>query len=275
MHVFRDLEQLRVDQDGPVTRVWLARPRIHNAFGSRLIEELGSVFQELSHDSDTRVIVLGGDGPSFSAGADVNWMRASVGFSRQQNVEDATRLALMLDAIAHCDKPVVCRVQGLAIGGGLGLISAADYVVAADTTTFAFSEVKLGLVPAVISPFVLRRIGPGHGRALFITGERFGADRAERIGLVHTVVPESELDHEVGRVVDELLTAAPDGITIAKHLVEDVVYKVPRDVMMHTAETIASKRTDPEGQEGLTAFLEKRTPAWMEPTHSPSWVGAR
>lgn len=271
---FSDLQQLRVDRDGPITRVWLARPHIHNAFGSRLIEELGSVFQALSHDDATRVVVLGGEGRSFSAGADVNWMRDSIGFSRQQNVEDATRLALMLEAIARCDKPVVCRVQGLAVGGGLGLISAADYVVATSDTTFSFSEVKLGLVPAVISPFVLRRIGPGHARALFITGERFDAARAERIGLVHTVVPAESLDQEVDRVVGELLTAAPDSITIAKHLVDDVVYQTPRDMLMHTAETIASKRTDPEGQEGLTAFLDKRKPTWMSESYSPSWVGA-
>ena len=272
MPTFADLQQLTVHHDGPITRVWLARPKIHNAFGARLIEELGSVFQELSHDEQTRVIVLGGEGPSFSAGADVNWMRDSVGYSRQQNVEDATRLALMLEAIARCDKPVVCRVQGLAVGGGLGLISAADYVVASDDTKFSFSEVKLGLVPAVISPFVLRRIGPGHARALFITGERFDARRAERIGLVHTVVSRDDLDAEVDRVVGELLTAAPDSITIAKHLVDDVVYQAPREMLIHTAETIASKRTDSEGQEGLSAFLDKRIPEWMEAGFTPSWI---
>lgn len=275
MQQIHQLEQVRVERDGPVTRVWLSRPKIHNAFGARLIEELGSVFTELSDDGETRVIVLGGEGPSFSAGADVNWMRDSIGFSRQQNVEDATRLALMLEAIERCDKPVVCRVQGLAIGGGLGLISAADYVVASDDCSFAFSEVKLGLVPAVISPFVLRRIGPGHARALFITGERFDAARAERIGLVHVVAPSSDLDAEVERVVTELLTAAPDGITIAKHLCEDVAYRTPRDMLMHTAETIATKRTDPEGQEGLTAFLEKRRPAWMPAGNEPTWTRPR
>jgi len=255
-----ELEHIRVDRDGPVTRVTLARPKVHNAFGSRMIEELGSVFTDLSTDDQTRVIVLGGEGKSFSAGADINWMRESVGFSRQQNVDDATRLALMLESISRCDKPVVCRVQGLAIGGGLGLISAADYVVAEENAEFAFSEVKLGLVPAVISPFVLRRIGPGHARALFITGERFKTERALCIGLVHVSVPSAKLDAEVDRVVDELLTAAPDGVTISKHLVEDVSYRTSREMQLHTAETIASKRTDPEGQEGLTAFLEKRRP---------------
>jgi methylglutaconyl-CoA hydratase len=276
MSTFDDLQHLRVERDGPVTNVVLARPEVHNAFGSRLIEELGAVFTELSSDAGTRVIVLSGEGKSFSAGADINWMRDSIAFSRQQNVEDATRLALMLETIARCDKPVVCRVQGMAIGGGLGLISAADYVVAADDAKFAFSEVKLGLVPAVISPFVLRRIGPGHARALFITGERFDAHRALCCGLVHVVVEASDLDREVGRVVDEMLTAAPDAIAIVKHLVDDVTYRAPREMLMHTAETIASKRTDPEGQEGLGAFLEKRKPAWMDASHEPAWLaGAR
>ena len=269
---------LRIERSGPgdvVARVTLARPDVHNAFGSRLIEEIGAVFTELSSDAATRVIVLAGEGKSFSAGADINWMRDSIGFSRQQNVEDATRLALMLESIARCDKPVVCRVQGLAIGGGLGLVSAADYVVAASDTSFAFSEVKLGLVPAVISPFVLRRVGPGHARALFITGERFTAERALCIGLVHVVVDPDELDNEVTRVVDEMLTAAPDAITIAKHLIDDVTYRAPREMLMHTAETIASKRTDPEGQEGLGAFLDKRRPAWMDPAHAPAWLSAK
>ncbi|MBC7644437.1 MAG: enoyl-CoA hydratase/isomerase family protein [Thermoleophilia bacterium] len=272
MTLLPELEHIRVDRDGPVTRVTLDRPKIHNAFGSRMIEELGSVFTELRTDDQTRVIVLAGEGKSFSAGADINWMRDSVSFTRQQNVDDATRLALMLESIARCDKPVVCRVQGLALGGGLGLISAADYVVAEDSAEFAFSEVKLGLVPAVISPFVLRRIGPGHARALFITGERFTSERALRIGLVHVSVPSARLDAEIDRVVNELLTAAPDGVTISKHLVEDVSYHASRDMQLHTAETIASKRTDIEGQEGLNAFLEKRRPTWMDEAHAPAWL---
>ena len=275
MHQDSDFQHISIDRDGLTTTVWLNRPEVHNAFGSRLIEELGSIFSELSHDPKTRVVVLAGKGKSFSAGADVNWMRDSAGYSRQQNVEDAERLALMLAAISQCDKPVVCCVQGLAIGGALGLISAADYVVAADDTIFAFSEVKLGLVPAVISPFAIKRIGPGQARALFVTGERFDATRALRIGLVHTTVPEARLQEEVARVVNELLTAAPDAIAIAKHLVRDVAYQTPTSAFSHTVETIATKRTDPEGQEGLSAFLEKRRPAWMDESHNPAWVGGR
>jgi methylglutaconyl-CoA hydratase len=269
---FDHLQHLRVETDGGVTTVSLARPEVRNAFGPRLIEELGSVFTELSDDDATRVVVLRGDGKSFSAGADINWMRESVSYSRQENVEDATRLALMLEAIKRCDKPVVCRVHGHAIGGALGLVACSDYVVADDATVFAFSEVKLGIVPAVISPFVQRRIGLGHARALFITGERFAAARALCIGLVHVSAPTAELDAQVQRVVDELLTAAPGAIAVVKHLTSEVGLRDPREVMLHTAETIASKRTDPEGQEGLTAFLEKRRPAWMDEAHAPAWL---
>lgn len=269
---FEHLQQLRVEREGRVTSVILARPEVRNAFGPRLIEELGSVFTELSDDPDTHVVVLRGDGASFSAGADINWMRETVSWTRQENVEDATRLALMLEAIKRCDKPVVCRVHGHAIGGALGLIACADYVIADDTTAFAFSEVKLGIVPAVISPFVLRKIGLGHARALFITGERFDAARAERIGLVHVIAPTDDVDAQVQRVVDELLTAAPGAIAVAKHLANEIAFRDPREVMMHTAETIASKRTDDEGQEGLGAFLDKRRPTWMDEAHQPAWV---
>lgn len=271
---FDDFQHVRVEHDGPVTTVCLARPEVRNAFGPRLIEELGAIFTELSDDPDTRVVILRGEGASFSAGADINWMRETIGWSRQENVEDATRLALMLEAIRRCDKPIVCRIHGHAIGGALGLVATADYVIAERDTVFAFSEVKLGLVPAVISPFVLRRIGLSHARALFVTGERFDVERAERMGLVHVSAPEAELDAQVERVVGELLTAAPGAIAVAKHLASEVAFREPREVLMHTAETIASKRTDPEGQEGLSAFLEKRRPGWMDEAHSPAWVPA-
>jgi methylglutaconyl-CoA hydratase len=269
---FDSFQHVRIERGGPVTHVVLARPEVRNAFGPRLIEELGAAFTELDHDPHTRVVVLRGDGQSFGAGADINWMRESATYSRQENVDDATRLALMLEAIKRCDKPVVCRVHGHAIGGALGLLATSDYVVAADDTVFAFSEVKLGIVPAVISPFVLRRIGLSHARALFITGERFDAGRAERMGLAHVVVAADDLDEEVQRVIDELLTAAPGAIAVAKHLASEVAFRDPREVMLHTAETIASKRTDPEGQEGLSAFLEKRKPSWMDAAHEPAWL---
>lgn len=269
---FDHFQHVRVTRDSGVTTVCLARPEVRNAFGPRLIEELGAIFTDLSDDAHTRVILLRGDGRSFSAGADINWMREAVSYTRQENVDDATRLALMLEAIKHCDKPVVCRVHGHAIGGALGLVACSDYVIADQDTQFAFSEVKLGIVPAVISPFVLRRIGLGHGRALMVTGERFDASRAERIGLVHVVAETSDVDAATERVIDELLTAAPGAIAVVKHLANEVAYRDPREVMLHTAETIASKRTDPEGQEGLTAFLEKRRPTWMDEAHAPAWL---
>lgn len=257
-----DFSCLRVERDGARTTVTLDKPTRHNAFDAALMTELGRVFTALSTDSQTRVVVLEGEGPSFCAGADINWMRASIDYSRQQNVEDATRMALMMETIFSCSKPVVCRVHGKAIGGGLGLICAADYVVAADDAIFCFSEVKLGIVPAVISPFVIRRIGSGHARALFVSGERFGAERALRTGLVHTVVPAGQLDEEVDRVVGEMMTSAPDAMAIAKTLVFDIAYQKPGEALSRTVETIATKRTDPEGQEGLSAFLEKRAPSW-------------
>jgi methylglutaconyl-CoA hydratase len=269
---FDDFQHVRIERDGPVTTIWLARPEVRNAFGPRLIEELGAAFTELGDDPKTRVVVLRGEGASFSTGADINWMRETIDWSRQENVEDATRLALMLEAIRRCDKPIVCRVHGHAIGGALGLIATADYVVADNDTVFAFSEVKLGLVPAVISPFVLRRIGLSHARALFVTGERFDVERAARMGLVHVCAAEADMDAEMERVIDELLTAAPGAIAVAKHLASEVAFRDPREVMLHTAETIASKRTDPEGQEGLSAFLEKRRPAWMDEAHDPAWL---
>jgi methylglutaconyl-CoA hydratase len=269
---FDSLQHVRIERDGPVTTVWLARPEVRNAFGPRLIEELGAVFTELSDDHDTRVVVLRGEGASFSAGADINWMRETITWSRQENVEDATRLALMLESIRRCDKPILCRVHGHAIGGALGLVAVSDYVIAENDTVFAFSEVKLGLVPAVISPFVLRRIGLSHARALFVTGERFDVERASRMGMVHVCAAEADLDAEVDRVVNELLTAAPGAIAVAKHLASEVAFRDPREVLLHTAETIASKRTDPEGQEGLSAFLEKRRPGWMDEAHDPAWL---
>ncbi len=267
-----EYQHISLERNGHVTTVWLDRPEVHNAFGPRMIEELGSAFEILHADDTTRAVILRGRGKSFSAGADVNWMRDSIGYTRQQNVDDATRLALMLERMLRCDKPVVCRVHGLAFGGAMGLLSAADIVVAADDTTFAFSEVKLGIVPAVISPFVVHRIGPGHARALFVTGERFGIDRALRAGLVHESGAESEIDDIVNRVVEELQTSAPGAIAVAKHLATDVAYMRPTNALDYTAETIATKRTDAEGQEGLNAFLEKRRPSWMPETHNPKWV---
>jgi len=242
---------LRVERDGHVLRVTLARPDRRNAFDAALIAELAEAFVDVGRSS---AVVLAGDGPSFSAGADVDWMRASAGLSYEENVADANALRRMLEAIDGCPAPVVARVQGHALGGGAGLVAAADIAVASRDATFAFSEVKLGIIPAVISPFALAKIGPGAARRYFVTGERFDAETALRIGLVSELA--DDLDAAVERVVAELLSAGPTAARWAKRLVRE------RPDGPETARWIAERRTSEEGQEGLAAFLEKRPPRW-------------
>jgi methylglutaconyl-CoA hydratase len=242
---------LRTELDGPVLRITMTRPERRNAFDAALIAELTEAFADVG---DVRVVVLAGEGASFSAGADVEWMRSSVELTEEENVQDALRLRAMLDAIDGCPAPVVARVHGHALGGGVGLVACCDIVIADPATEFAFSEVKLGIVPAVISPFALAKIGPSAARRLFVTGERFGADVALRIGLVHEVT--RELDGAVDRVLGELLSAGPAATRGAKELA-----RAPLNAD-ETARLIAAHRTSDEGQEGLRAFLEKRTPPW-------------
>jgi methylglutaconyl-CoA hydratase len=242
---------LRVERDGDVLRVTLARPEQRNAFDASLIGELAEAFVDVGR---SRAVVLAGEGPSFSAGADVDWMRSSVDLSFDENVADANALRRMLEAIDRCPAPVVVRVQGHALGGGAGLVAAADIAVASTDAQFAFSEVKLGIIPAVISPFALAKIGPGAARRYFLTGERFDAETALRIGLVHEVA--ADLDAAVDRVVGELLSAGPKAVRWAKRLIQE------RPGGPETARWIAERRTSDEGQEGLRAFLEKRRAPW-------------
>jgi methylglutaconyl-CoA hydratase len=244
---------LRRDWDGDVLRVTLARPERRNAFDAALIAELAEAFVDVGR---ARAVVLAGEGPSFSAGADVEWMRSSVDLSYEENLADALALRRMLEAIDGCPAPVVSRVQGHALGGACGLVACSDVAVAAPDAVFAFSEVKLGLVPAVISPFALAKIGPTAARRYFLTGERFDAETALRIGLVHEVA--ADLDEAVERVLVELRTAGPRATRAAKRLVFDA----PLDGI-ETARRIAERRTSEEGQEGLRAFLERRRPSWV------------
>ena len=241
---------LRVERDGQVLRVTLAKPERRNAFDAELIAELYDAFADVG---DARAVVLAGDGPSFCAGADVEWQRASIDLSYEENVEDALRLYRMCERVDRCPAPVVARVHGYALGGGSGLVACADIAVAARDATFGFSEVKLGIVPAVISPFVLPKIG-AHARRYFLTGERFDAETALRIGLVHELA--EDLDASIERVVGELLTSGPHAVRAAKQLVRD------RPAGEETAQIAAGLRSGEEGQEGLRAFLEKRTPGW-------------
>jgi methylglutaconyl-CoA hydratase len=205
--------------------------------------------------------VLAGDGPAFCAGADLDWMAASRALSRDENVLDAERMAAAFEAVDACPKAVVARVHGAAFGGGAGLVACADAAVAADGTIFAFSEVRLGLLPATISPYVLRAIGPGATRALFTTGLRFGADEAHRLGLVHAVVPEERLDAATAEFVDAFQAAGPEAIAACKRLVREATAGL---ALPDLPERIAAARTGAEGREGVTAFLERRDPAWSD-----------
>jgi methylglutaconyl-CoA hydratase len=244
---------LLIERDGDVLRVTLARPEQRNAFDAALIAELAAAFVDVGR---ARAVVLAGDGPSFCAGADVEWMRSSVDLSYDENVADAMALRRMLEAIDGCPAPVVARVQGHALGGGVGLVACADIAVAAEDAAFGFSEAKLGIVPAVISPFALAKIGPSAARRYFVTGERFDAATALRIGLVHEVA--ADLDGAVDRVLGELRTAGPRAARAAKRLVLDAPLDGPE-----SARRIAERRTSDEGQEGLRAFLERRKPSWL------------
>ncbi len=242
---------LRLERDGEVLRVTLARPERRNAFDAALIHELAEAFADVG---DARAVVLAGDGPSFCAGADVEWQRSSIDLSYEENVEDARRLHRMLDAIFRCPAPVVARIQGYALGGGSGLTACADIAVAGQDAVFGFSEVRLGIIPSVISPMVLARIGPAAARRYFLTGERFDAQTALRIGLVNEVA--ADLDAAVERVVADLLAGGPIAVREAKRL---VLEPVDEDEAVARA---AARRTSQEGQEGLRAFLEKRPPEW-------------
>jgi methylglutaconyl-CoA hydratase len=247
------MASLRIERDGPVLHIAMARPDVRNAFDAALIAELAEAFVDVGR---ARAVVLSGEGSSFSAGADVEWMRSSVDLSFDENVADANALRRMLEGIDTCAVPVVARVQGHALGGGAGLVAAADIAVAARDAVFAFSEVKLGIIPAVISPFALAKIGPGAARRYFVTGERFDAETALRIGLVHEVA--DDLDAAVDHVLGELLSAGPQAARWSKRLVRE------RPDGPETARWIAERRTSDEGQEGLRAFLERRKPSWRD-----------
>ncbi len=241
------MSSLRIERDRDVLRVTIAKPERRNAFDAALIAELTEAFADVG---ESRAVVLAGDGPSFCAGADVEWQRSAVDLSYEQNVADAMRLYRMLEAVDSCPAPVVARIQGFALGGGSGVVACADVAVAGVDAVFGFTEVRLGIIPAVISPFVLERIGPGAARRYFLTGERFDVETALRIGLVHEIA--EDLDEAVAQVVDGLLAAGPAAARAAKRLIRE------RPDGEATAHMAAALRTSPEGQEGLRAFLEKR-----------------
>jgi methylglutaconyl-CoA hydratase len=256
-------ERIEVERDGPVARVWMNRPDVRNAFDGLMVTELRTALFDLRTVDGIRVIVLGGRGPCFCAGADLQWMKATVAFSREENLREAQALADLFFTVYESPKPVVARVHGAALGGGAGLVAACDIPVASLGTQFGFTEVRLGIVPAVISPYVLAKIGVGAALELFLTGERFEAVKALEVGLVRAAVPEADLDSAVEGSVSALLKAGPRAIAEAKALIREVAFRRVEDVQRYTVERIADIRATAEGQEGMRAFLEKRPPSWI------------
>lgn len=248
---------------GPVARVTLNRPDRHNAFDDTVIAALAGSFDALARQSAVRVVVLAAAGRSFSAGADLEWMKRTAAYGPAENEADAAVLAGMLGKLNGLPKPTVALVQGGAYGGGVGLVAACDIAIAAEDAIFSLSEVRLGIIPAVISPYVVAAIGPRAARRYFLTAERFGAREAHRIGLVHEVVPVDDLAAAGDRMIERLLAAGPNAAEQAKKLIADVAGRpVDADLIAETARRIAQIRTSPEGQEGIAAFLERRKPAW-------------
>jgi len=261
-------ELLKQSIDGRgVATVTMNRPGVHNAFNAELISTLTRAFERLGEDESVRAVVLTGEGPSFSAGADLNWMRDMAKTSEKANLEDARHLARMLRTLNHLDKPTVARVNGAAFGGGVGLIACCDIAIGAIGARFGLTEVKLGLVPATIAPYVMPAIGPRQARRLFLSAEIFGAEQAERLGLLHEAVPEDELDEAVERQVGFVLKNGPAALAAAKRLVGTVrAWSEDEQAQLDeiTSELIARLRVSDEGQEGLAAFLEKRKPSWRD-----------
>jgi methylglutaconyl-CoA hydratase len=255
-------ELITLEREGPLATLTLNRPELHNAFNAQLIAELREACAGLRGAAGLRALVLRGAGPSFCAGADLAWMRASLTYTREENLADAARLDAMFDALNSLPVPVVGRVQGAALGGGAGLVACCDIVVAAEDALLGFTEARLGILPAVISRYVVPKIGAGHARALFVSARRLRAHEALAVGLVHTVVPGAELDAAVARTVAELLKVGPAAAAACKALVAAVTGLPPDAARDYAIAAIADARTGPEGQEGIRAFLEKRAPGW-------------
>jgi len=268
-------DAVRVDRSGPgdaVARVTLARPEVHNAFDASVIAELRATFTALAREEPAalRAVVLAGDGPSFCAGADIAWMRAAMALDVEGNEQDAMAMADLFEAIDTCSAPVIARVHGAALGGGMGLCAVADIVIAESGTKFGFTETRLGILPAVIAPFVVAKIGESHARALFPGGRRFDAVRAQRIGLVHEIVEgEPALDAAVAAAVADILAAGPTAARAAKAIIREVRGLGHGSTKWHTARVIARQRVSAEAREGFTAFDEKRRPAWAPDPDAP------
>jgi methylglutaconyl-CoA hydratase len=254
---------LQIQYDGAVAKVTLNRPDVRNAFNDALIQELTAWAESVHPGGPLRAAVLSGAGKVFCAGADLTWMAKTITYSHEENIRDSRALARMLESLNRLPIPLIARVHGAALGGGIGLAAVCDIVVAAEDAIFGFTEVKLGIVPAVISPFAIAKIGESAARELFLTGARFTAARAREIGLVHTVVDAADLDRAVSKHLNDLASSGPRAVAAAKALIASVVSSDADAAAEHSIEAIARQRVSAEGQEGMRAFLEKRTPAWI------------
>jgi methylglutaconyl-CoA hydratase len=260
------MKHLLLATTGGVTTVTINRPDVRNAFNDEVIAELTAVFLELGKRPEVRCVVLAGSGTAFCAGADLNWMKRMAGYTREENLEDAGGLARMLEVIYACPKPTIARVQGDVYAGGTGLVAACDIAVAVDTAQFCLSETRLGLIPATISPYVIRAMGARAAHRWFLTAERFPAAEAHRIGFVHEVVPAGQLDAKVHEIAAALVGAGPEAVKACKHLVHDVAgHAITPGLIRRTVEGIADIRASEEGREGIRSFLEKRKPNWLLP----------
>lgn len=254
------MKTLRLETNGPVLTVTIDRPDVRNAFNEDVIDELHETFAAIP--PKVRAVVLTGGGSVFCAGADVQWMKKSMNYSEEENATDAAAMAAMFRAIDECPRPVIGRINGHALGGGSGLVACCDMVVAVEGAMFGFTEVRLGIVPANISTFVLPKIGGRSARRYFLTGERFGAEEAKAIGLIHEVVAPDQLDARVNDLVKEILRCGPNAVATAKEIIREGLARPRDEAIDYTVRTIARVRVSPEGQEGLGAFLEKRKPTW-------------
>lgn len=257
-----EYKTIRIEQEDGVARICLNRPEVHNAFNSHMISELLAAFAKAGMENSIRVVILTGTGKSFCAGADLNWMREIISYSFEQNLAESLQIADLHHNIYTLPKPVIAQVNGTAIGGGTGFLSACDMAIAAEGAKFGLSEVKLGLVPAAISPYVVNKIGESKARQYFLTGERIPAARAQEIGLVNEVVPLEQLADKVTAVVKQLLTSGPAALAKCKELLFNVPRMDTAEIKEYTARMIADLRISSEGQEGMAAFLEKRKPRW-------------
>ena len=255
---------LHTQQQGAVLTLTLSRPEVRNAFNDEVILELTEAFRDANTRADVRAVVLAAEGPSFCAGADLNWMRRMADYTRAQNLADAGALAEMLRTIYACVKPTIARVQGDAIAGGMGLVAVCDMAVSVDTARYCLSEVKLGLIPATISPYVIRAMGARAAHRYFLTAERFNAQEAHRIGLVHEVVSADQLDAKVAELTQALVNASPNAVRACKDLLQDVAGRdIEAPLIARTVEGIADIRASAEGREGVQSFLQKRKPHWL------------